>query len=88
MIAGVMKEDMAVATGSEYFTIDDVKNRFYCAFFPVTYLFRTTGQVLGVSISGSIFQAILLQKLRLRIQGPESAEVSSSALFSQLPDLP
>ncbi|KAH7879564.1 vacuolar amino acid permease [Lentinula edodes] len=56
MIAGVLKEDMAVATG-------------------ITYLFRTTGQVLGVSISGAIFQAVLLQKLRLRIQGPGSAEV-------------
>ncbi|KAF8826567.1 hypothetical protein HHX47_DHR5000324 [Lentinula edodes] len=48
MIAGVLKEDMAVATGS---------------------------QVLGVSISGAIFQAVLLQKLRLRIQGPGSAEL-------------
>ncbi|KAJ3988110.1 major facilitator superfamily domain-containing protein [Lentinula detonsa] len=56
MIAGVLKEDMAVATG-------------------ITYLFRTTGQVLGVSISGAIFQAALLQKLRLRIQGPGSAEL-------------
>ncbi|KAJ3761646.1 major facilitator superfamily domain-containing protein [Lentinula raphanica] len=56
MIAGVMKEDMAVATG-------------------ITYLFRTTGQVLGVSISGAIFQAVLLQKLRMRIQGPGSMEI-------------
>ncbi|KAJ3841024.1 major facilitator superfamily domain-containing protein [Lentinula raphanica] len=56
MIAGVMKEDMAVATG-------------------ITYLFRTTGQVLGVSISGAIFQAVLLQKLRMRIQGPGSMEL-------------
>ncbi|KAF9076365.1 major facilitator superfamily domain-containing protein [Rhodocollybia butyracea] len=51
MIAGVVKEDMAVATG-------------------ITYLFRTTGQVLGVSTSGAILQAVLLQKLRLRIEGP------------------
>ncbi|KIK65443.1 hypothetical protein GYMLUDRAFT_70555 [Collybiopsis luxurians FD-317 M1] len=56
MIAGVQREDMAVATG-------------------ITYLFRTTGQVLGVSISGAILQAVLLQKLRLRIQGPGSAEL-------------
>lgn len=41
----------------------------------VTYLFRTTGQVLGVSLSGAILQAVLLQKLRERIQGPGSAEV-------------
>ncbi|KAK0231094.1 vacuolar amino acid permease [Armillaria fumosa] len=59
MIAGVFKEDMAVATGSE----------------SLTYLFRTTGQVLGVSLSGAILQAILLHQLRVRIQGPGSAEV-------------
>jgi len=56
MIAGVYKEDMAVATG-------------------ITYLFRTTGQVLGVSLSGAILQAVLHQKLRERIQGPGSSEV-------------
>ncbi|KAF8076211.1 vacuolar amino acid permease [Lyophyllum atratum] len=57
MIAGVYKEDMAVATG-------------------ITYLFRTTGQVLGVSLSGAILQAVLHQKLRERIQGPGSSEAS------------
>jgi len=56
MIAGVTKEDMAVATG-------------------ITYLFRTTGQVLGVSLSGAIMQAVLLQKLRERIQGAGSAQI-------------
>ncbi|KDR83544.1 hypothetical protein GALMADRAFT_54931 [Galerina marginata CBS 339.88] len=56
MIAGVYKEDMAVATG-------------------ITYLFRTTGQVLGVSLSGAILQAVLLQKLRIRIQGPDSERI-------------
>ncbi|KAJ7638652.1 vacuolar amino acid permease [Roridomyces roridus] len=56
MIAGVLKEEMAIATG-------------------ITYLFRTTGQVLGVSLSGAILQAVLLQKLRQRIQGPGSAQI-------------
>ncbi|KAL1743313.1 major facilitator superfamily domain-containing protein [Schizophyllum fasciatum] len=55
MIAGVYKEDMAVATG-------------------ITYLFRTTGQVLGVSLSGAILQAVLLSQLRHRIHGPDAAE--------------
>ncbi|CAK5275720.1 unnamed protein product [Mycena citricolor] len=41
----------------------------------ITYLFRTTGQVLGVSLSGAILQAVLVQKLRERIQGPGSAEL-------------
>ncbi|KAH7887923.1 vacuolar amino acid permease [Phlebopus sp. FC_14] len=56
MIAGVYKEDMAVATG-------------------ITYLFRTTGQVLGVSLSGAVLQSVLLRKLRQRITGPGSSEV-------------
>lgn len=56
MIAGVYKEDMAVATG-------------------ITYLFRTTGQVLGVSLSGAVLQAVLLHRLRQRIRGPDAEEV-------------
>jgi len=70
MIAGVIKEDMAVATG-------------------ITYLFRTTGQVLGVSLSGAILQAVLLQKLRERIQGPGSAEIIYEIRHSatSIPDL-
>ncbi|KAF9469059.1 vacuolar amino acid permease [Collybia nuda] len=63
MIAGVYKEDMAVATG-------------------ITYLFRTTGQVLGVSLSGAILQGVLLQKLRERIQGPGSSEASEDRWYS------
>ncbi|KAL1761464.1 major facilitator superfamily domain-containing protein [Schizophyllum commune] len=61
MIAGVYKEDMAVATG-------------------ITYLFRTTGQVLGVSLSGAILQAVLLSQLRHRITGPNAAEVRHCVL--------
>ena len=35
-----------------------------------------TGQVLGVSLSGAILQAVLMKKLPERIQGPGSAEVN------------
>ena len=42
----------------------------------VTYLFRTTGQVLGVSLSGALLQAVLTRKLRERITGPGAIEVS------------
>lgn len=49
----------------------------------ITYLFRTTGQVLGVSLSGTVLQAVLLQKLRERITGPNAGEVSSVKLLSQ-----
>jgi len=41
----------------------------------ITYLFRTTGQVLGVSLSGTILQAVLRKKLQERIRGPGSAEI-------------
>ena len=41
----------------------------------VTYLFRTTGQVLGVSLSGTVLQAVLLRTLRSKITGPNSEEV-------------
>ncbi|EIN10661.1 vacuolar amino acid permease [Punctularia strigosozonata HHB-11173 SS5] len=40
----------------------------------ITYLFRTTGQVLGVSLSGAILQGVLNDKLRQRIQGPNALE--------------
>ncbi|PVG04170.1 MFS general substrate transporter [Serendipita vermifera] len=40
----------------------------------ITYLFRTTGQVLGVSLSGTLFQAVLLKKLRETMPGPDNIE--------------
>jgi len=40
----------------------------------ITYLFRTTGQVLGVSLSGTLLQSILVSKLRQRIHGPNAEE--------------
>lgn len=46
----------------------------------ITYLFRTTGQVLGVSLSGALLQAILTKQLRKRITGPEAFEVRSTSL--------
>ncbi|KAL1946941.1 hypothetical protein VTO73DRAFT_15045 [Trametes versicolor] len=41
----------------------------------ITYLFRTTGQVIGVSLSGALLQAILTTKLRERIHGPNAIEI-------------
>jgi len=48
----------------------------------ITYLFRTTGQVLGVSLSGAILQAVLTRKLQDRIKGPGSAKVIESIRHS------
>jgi len=41
----------------------------------ISYLFRTTGQVIGVSLSGALLQSLLVKHLRERITGPDAAEV-------------
>jgi len=56
LIAGVPREDMAVATG-------------------MSYLFRTSGQVLGVSLSGALVQAVLVRQLNQKITGPGSQQI-------------
>jgi hypothetical protein len=43
--------------------------------YSVTYLFRTTGQVLGVSLSGALLQAVLNVKLQQRIHGVDAEKV-------------
>lgn len=50
----------------------------------VTYLFRTTGQVIGVSLSGALLQAILTTKLRERIHGPNAIEVRPVFRFPRM----
>lgn len=46
----------------------------------VSYLFRTTGQVLGVSLSGALAQGILRKDLRERIHIPDAEEARYCAL--------
>ncbi|KAJ3485362.1 hypothetical protein NLI96_g5024 [Meripilus lineatus] len=41
----------------------------------ITYLFRTSGQVLGVALSGALLQTVLTHKLRQRITGPDAYEL-------------
>ncbi|KAF8205130.1 vacuolar amino acid permease [Pholiota molesta] len=53
----------------------------------ITYLFRTTGQVLGVSLGGAVLQAVLLQKLRTRIQGPMQRSHTAQIIPSLEPHL-
>ncbi|KAH9853757.1 MFS general substrate transporter [Lenzites betulinus] len=48
----------------------------------ITYLFRTTGQVIGVALSGALLQSILTTKLRERIQGPDAAEIINNIRHS------
>ncbi|KAF8313421.1 MFS general substrate transporter [Clavulina sp. PMI_390] len=48
----------------------------------ISYLFRTTGQVLGVSMSGAIAQSILRTQLRDRIHVPNADELISQIRHS------
>ncbi|KAF8305810.1 vacuolar amino acid permease [Cantharellus anzutake] len=41
----------------------------------ISYLFRTTGQVLGVSLSGALTQGLLVAALRKRIKGPDAERI-------------
>jgi hypothetical protein len=50
----------------------------------VSYLFRTTGQVLGVSLSGALTQAILAKELGERITGEGAEEVSTQSFWLTL----
>lgn len=56
----------------------------------ITYLFRTSGQVLGVSLSGALLQAVLTNKLRERITGSGAVEIIESIRHSTtiIPELP
>ena len=74
MITAVYKPDMPVATGSELVRPACAENELTRGA-TVTYLFRTTGQVLGVSLGGAITQAVLLARLKARISGPDADKV-------------
>lgn len=50
----------------------------------VSYMFRTTGQVLGVSLSAALTQSLLTSKLQEKITGEGSEEVSLILLFCPL----
>lgn len=41
----------------------------------LSYMFRTSGQVLGVALSGALTQAVLSRELRARITGPGADEI-------------
>ena len=41
----------------------------------MSYLFRSTGQVLGVSLSSALVQSTLKAELPRRIMGPEAASI-------------
>ncbi|KAG8955270.1 hypothetical protein FRC03_011230 [Tulasnella sp. 419] len=50
----------------------------------ISYLFRTTGQVLGVSLSGALMQRVLIHNLRKRIVGPGSSELIKAIRHSTI----
>jgi len=48
----------------------------------VSYLFRTTGQVLGVALTGALSQSLLLNSLRTKIRGPNAEKIISDIRHS------
>ncbi|KAF8609296.1 vacuolar amino acid permease [Ceratobasidium sp. AG-I] len=62
--------------------IASVDKKDYAVATGISYLFRTTGQVLGVSLSGALVQAILVSSLRKGIQGPNAEEIILSIRHS------
>ena len=80
MIASVVKEEgLAVATGSEgqiFSSLSFCKLLVVVLIHPVTYPFRTTGQVLGVSLSGAVLQAVLIKNCKSAFKGQVQLEVS------------
>ncbi|THH09058.1 hypothetical protein EW145_g2271 [Phellinidium pouzarii] len=48
----------------------------------ITYLFRTTGQVIGVSLSGAVLQTVLLNTLREKITGPGAERIIEAVRHS------
>jgi len=77
LIGSVKVEDMAVATGSRL--LGSSSFECLCAeltvICSVSYMFRTTGQVVGVGITSSISQSVLTQRLTERLKGDDAGEV-------------
>ncbi|CAE6521165.1 unnamed protein product [Rhizoctonia solani] len=62
--------------------IASVDKKDYAVATGISYLFRTTGQVLGVSLSGALIQAVLVSSLRKGIQGPDAEKIIQSIRHS------
>ncbi|KAG8691018.1 hypothetical protein FRC11_007428 [Ceratobasidium sp. 423] len=62
--------------------IASVDKKDYAVATGISYLFRTTGQVLGVSLSGALIQAVLVSSLRKGIQGPDAENIIQSIRHS------
>lgn len=75
IIANARQEDQAVATaGRRHLTL--FPENYLKRFFPVSYLFRSLGSVVGLSVGSTLVQATLRYLLRLRLSGDDAQEVS------------
>lgn len=72
----------ALITSTLIALIASVEKKDYAVATGISYLFRTTGQVLGVSLSGALVQAVLVSSLRKGIQGPGADEIIQSIRHS------
>lgn len=55
--------------------IADIGREYVAVATSLSYMFRTSGQVLGVALSGALTQAVLSRELHKRITGPGSEEI-------------
>ncbi|KAG8780807.1 hypothetical protein FRC12_022585 [Ceratobasidium sp. 428] len=65
----------ALATSTLIALIAGIDKKEYAVATGTMYLFRTTGQVLGVSLSGALVQAVLVSTLKRGIHGPNADEI-------------
>ncbi|BEJ10924.1 hypothetical protein CspHIS471_0103460 [Cutaneotrichosporon sp. HIS471] len=65
----------AVTTLTIVALIADIGREHVAVATSLSYMFRTTGQVLGVSLSGALTQAVLQRELERRITGPGAQKI-------------
>ncbi|GMK56737.1 hypothetical protein CspeluHIS016_0305770 [Cutaneotrichosporon spelunceum] len=65
----------AVTTLTIVALIADIGREHVAVATSLSYMFRTTGQVLGVSLSGALTQAVLQRELEQRITGPGAQKI-------------
>jgi hypothetical protein len=79
MIANAGPEDQAIATAGETISIQNYKPSSYF-YILVSYLFRSLGSVVGLSIGSTLVQDTLRTLLHRRLSGIDADEVRQCAI--------
>jgi hypothetical protein len=84
LIASVPPNEIPLATGRAFSSLILYRwpsNSYVNRRHQVSYLFRTTGEVLGVSLSAALTQTLLVRELRMRIVSDGADEVCRLMFF-------